>query len=230
MPAKVGSLRVRWSGSLYALFVASITAVGATAGAQVIDPMDHLGPRRFYLNEHHPLLVTEHFGVTGGELELNEGARLAVILRATDGDAPLWLRFHALDGDAPLQELFGTSGQVEGELFAGPAGRYRLEVGSETLPRDAVLWITCLGRDCTVHRQPGELCESEVDGFCDGGLFCDVAGHCGDRGAVGICMHRPLRCKPIPLEVCGCDGREYVNTCVANRFGVSVRTPGGCQP
>ncbi len=66
---------------------------------------------------------------------------------------------------------------------------------------------------------------------CAAGSFCryDEARYCGEVGKSGMCSETPTVCTKEWSPVCGCDGRNYSNDCVAHSHGVSVRTRGLCQ-
>ena len=63
--------------------------------------------------------------------------------------------------------------------------------------------------DCPIR---GAYCAHE-DGMCD---------------AVGRCEREPLTCPRIIDPVCGCDGVDYTNPCLAAQAGVSVASSGMC--
>ena len=65
-----------------------------------------------------------------------------------------------------------------------------------------------------------------VNADCPAGEFCETApGMCGTTGA---CAVIPFICTFIFDPVCGCDGMDYSNPCVAASNGVSVDTMGMC--
>lgn len=45
----------------------------------------------------------------------------------------------------------------------------------------------------------------------------------------GTCMPRPRDCPTVPDPVCGCDGRDYRNSCFAASVGVRVAHAGSCS-
>ena len=82
------------------------------------------------------------------------------------------------------------------------------------------LWLAgCLG----AALEPGQ-CRSALD--------CELAEAClrptGSCEAVGSCSARPEVCTRDYRPVCGCDGIEYPNLCVAHGAGASVAHDGGC--
>jgi hypothetical protein len=66
---------------------------------------------------------------------------------------------------------------------------------------------------------------------CPEGYLCDykLADACGVNDAVGSCLAIPEACLPFENEVCGCDGKTYTNSCIANAAGVSVQYTGVCK-
>jgi hypothetical protein len=74
----------------------------------------------------------------------------------------------------------------------------------------------------TCSRAPGETCEP--------GFVCHYGpnAECGETGAKGGCFPMPSTCTRDYSPVCGCDGRTYVNICVAHSHGVSPRHAGQC--
>lgn len=67
---------------------------------------------------------------------------------------------------------------------------------------------------------------------CADDQVCTYApeAQCGYADATGICKKRPQFCPEVFSEVCGCDGRTYGNSCVAERAGTSVLHAGPCAP
>jgi hypothetical protein len=68
----------------------------------------------------------------------------------------------------------------------------------------------------------GHPCNTNFDchprEFCVG-LGCDAAG---------TCMPTPTACDGVLDPVCGCDGADYANECLANMNGVRVASRGTC--
>lgn len=65
---------------------------------------------------------------------------------------------------------------------------------------------------------------------CPSGLYCRYAPEamCGAGDRSGTCERTPERCITLYRPACGCDGRTYSNSCVANSHGVSVSHDGAC--
>ena len=66
---------------------------------------------------------------------------------------------------------------------------------------------------------------------CQTGLFCHYTEgqYCGEVAGPGECSQQPTVCTKEWAPVCGCDGRNYSNDCVAHSHGVSIRHRGLCQ-
>ena len=68
---------------------------------------------------------------------------------------------------------------------------------------------------------PEEGCRDN-DG-CEPGQYCDFESDlCGEGDGRGRCAVRPDACPNIFAPVCGCDGTEYSNTCIAAATGVDA--------
>ncbi|MEZ4229176.1 MAG: hypothetical protein R3B89_08435 [Polyangiaceae bacterium] len=68
---------------------------------------------------------------------------------------------------------------------------------------------------------------------CPSGSYCDFTDDaCGGMAANGathgICRTAPTSCDGSCTTVCGCDGLEYCNACVAERAGVDVAPAEWC--
>jgi Kazal-type serine protease inhibitor-like protein len=76
----------------------------------------------------------------------------------------------------------------------------------------------------------GVSCADPDGSDCAAGTFCsfEVADACGAGGSTGTCKPIPAACQQNLSPVCGCDGINYDNECVANAAGTSVSRPGEC--
>jgi hypothetical protein len=63
---------------------------------------------------------------------------------------------------------------------------------------------------------------------CGPSEFCDTSNDsCGKAAGLLRCQPAPTACDP--TTVCGCDGKIYSGSCMANQAGVDVAGDGGCQ-
>ncbi|MBN1656181.1 MAG: hypothetical protein JXA30_20600 [Deltaproteobacteria bacterium] len=71
-------------------------------------------------------------------------------------------------------------------------------------------------------------CGDSVNNPCGPFEYCD-APDCGRGTESGICQWRPSACPRKMDPVCGCDGREYGNPCLARAAGTEVDFRGSCR-
>jgi predicted secreted protein len=66
---------------------------------------------------------------------------------------------------------------------------------------------------------------------CAAGTYCEftAAQACGMADQQGTCQKKPEFCPEVYSPVCGCDGKEYGNSCFANAAGTSVAHEGKCN-
>jgi len=79
--------------------------------------------------------------------------------------------------------------------------------------------------NATAEPAGGTICKIDAD--CSPSDFCRYEpGACGGEG---ICTWRPEGCAAVMDPICGCDGRTYSNSCVADAHGVSIAYTGMCE-
>ena len=79
---------------------------------------------------------------------------------------------------------------------------------------------------------PNMFCDSSDSETCPSGMFCRFSETqvCGETHQTkGECAPIPTDCMQEQDSVCGCDGNDYINDCVAHAHGVSVRYHGSCE-
>ena len=99
----------------------------------------------------------------------------------------------------------------------------------ECLPNDSGVcqWHVPACPDPNPNPHLGAECGAELDLDCGEGLFC--LGMESDRCSLtqpGRCALMTEFCNDLYAPVCGCDGQEYSNACVAHGAGVSVAQDG----
>ncbi len=77
----------------------------------------------------------------------------------------------------------------------------------------------------------GTVCGGLRGATCAKGEFCNFAveAKCGLADQTGLCEVTPVGCTKQLEEVCGCDGKDYGNPCMAHAAGTSVASTGRCQ-
>lgn len=77
----------------------------------------------------------------------------------------------------------------------------------------------------------GKACGGFIGTQCAASEFCDFPADmlCGAADGTGTCVTKPVACNKNLDPVCGCDGNDYGNACMANAAGTSVATKGKCK-
>ena len=121
-----------------------------------------------------------------------------------------------------------------GELFAVRRSLARIDpvtgnalVVTE-LSCDPPLSASCDFRGLTAVTLPDvQLCGGTTGSVCSAGQFCNIPEGC-DSGVTGVCVATPASCPSDEAPVCGCDGEDYLNECMANMAGTTVDHVGTC--
>jgi hypothetical protein len=84
---------------------------------------------------------------------------------------------------------------------------------------------------CTQIGCVSVACGGRLGPTCSEDEYCHYATSdiCGAADATGICRVKPEICDAAFSPVCGCDGRDYPNSCGANAAGTSAASEGECQ-
>ncbi|MEZ4460974.1 MAG: Kazal-type serine protease inhibitor domain-containing protein [bacterium] len=80
--------------------------------------------------------------------------------------------------------------------------------------------------------EPSNACGGRSGGVCSSTEWCDYGGPtgiCGDADQIGTCKPRPMNCPTVLAVVCGCDGQQYDNACLASAAGSDYRNTGFCN-
>jgi hypothetical protein len=83
------------------------------------------------------------------------------------------------------------------------------------------------------HAGPCEgtpVCGGAAATACASGFVCHKPEGACAADAEGVCVPAPASCPSNIDPVCGCDGANYTNRCVADAAGVAVRNTGPCMP
>jgi len=195
-------------------------------------PVDVNAPaERLYFN------VTNELHVGGdvlAELNLNAGAVVEMEVATTDSSPlrfELW-QAHA-GGWVELLNAFDVeSGFVLTSFTAPSDGLFLVHFPAPSSPRDVNVHLDCdrtTGR-CTSDLQPGEVCYEQT--ACSPGLACAPNdGACNPIWWGGMCVvpGNDTACEGLPPSpVCGCDGVNYANECLAVAAGKGMKTNGAC--
>jgi hypothetical protein len=81
----------------------------------------------------------------------------------------------------------------------------------------------------TAPGETGAFCGGIAGKLCPDGQYCLMAtGVCLKPDAGGTCAAKPTSCTKELNPVCGCDGKDYGNPCMAAAAGTSVAKIGKC--
>ena len=87
--------------------------------------------------------------------------------------------------------------------------------------------------DDYVHACAGDrrTCGGFIGDACERPTFCRYAPSdmCGTGDQIGTCFRVPDSCTDEVAAVCGCDGQNYDNACLAAMVGTSVLSDGPCR-
>lgn len=76
----------------------------------------------------------------------------------------------------------------------------------------------------------GDFCGGIAGKVCPSGYYCFFGtGKCAIPDGAGTCAAIPAGCSKELNPVCGCDGKNYSNPCMAAAAGVNVASAGYCS-
>jgi hypothetical protein len=75
-----------------------------------------------------------------------------------------------------------------------------------------------------------KACGARAGNSCNAQEYCAYhpGQYCGQADAEAVCQLRPEACGDVYNPVCGCDGKDYSNTCEASIAGTGVYANGAC--
>lgn len=83
----------------------------------------------------------------------------------------------------------------------------------------------CLASQNGVRLAQLGACFCGTNSDCVDAQFCQLDDSCAN---MGTCLNRPAMCEPGPEEVCGCNGVDYDDACVAAQAGIRTSALGTC--
>lgn len=87
---------------------------------------------------------------------------------------------------------------------------------------------TCAWQIVPCYNPMSVPCGESVGHTCTPFEYCD-APDCGEGTRTGFCQFRPTGCSRVFEPVCGCDGNDYGNRCLAQAAGTNVAFEGSCR-
>ncbi len=89
----------------------------------------------------------------------------------------------------------------------------------------------CDDYDLACAPEGAQSCGGFAGNSCERPTYCHyaTADACGTGDQVGTCVRPPDDCVDDVVPVCGCDGLDYDNACLAARSGTSVYADGECR-
>ena len=87
------------------------------------------------------------------------------------------------------------------------------------------------GLCCALGKDPiKRACGARAGDTCSATEFCayQASQLCGAADAQSFCAPRPKQCIEIYAPVCGCDRKNYDNSCFANAAGTGIYKAGEC--
>jgi hypothetical protein len=86
--------------------------------------------------------------------------------------------------------------------------------------------------ECGPVDLPATACGARLGNTCARGEYCNYppSAICGRADGTGVCAPIPGGCTKEYSPVCGCDGNNYGNACMAAAAGISVDYTGECKP
>lgn len=88
------------------------------------------------------------------------------------------------------------------------------------------LLISC--SEPSSNQPPRIPCGGGILFTCPINMFCKYDSECGGIDKKGYCARTPQDCRVNENPVCGCNNKEYLNECIAETLGVTVKNMGDC--